>query len=92
VLDHPEIPLHTTGSENDSRCQIIRRKISATTRRDNGRDYRDAVLGLTKTRRKLGVSFWDFLETRLRTLRCQSARGYALTKMCFKSLLYINFK
>jgi hypothetical protein len=28
VLDRPEIPLHTNGSENDIRCQVIRRKVS----------------------------------------------------------------
>jgi hypothetical protein len=65
VLDRPEIPLHTNGSENDIRCQVIRRKISGTTRSDHGRDCRDAFLGLAKTCRKLGVSFWDFLGTRL---------------------------
>jgi len=64
VLDHPEIPLHTNGSENDIRCQVIRRKVSGTTRSDKGRDCRDAFLGLAKTCRKLGVSFWDFLGTR----------------------------
>ncbi len=65
VLDHPEIPLHTNGSENDIRCQVIRRKVSGTTRSDNGRDCRDTFLGLSKTCRKLGISFWDFLGTRL---------------------------
>ena len=65
VLDRPEIPLHTNGSENDIRCQVIRRKISGTTRNDPGRDCRDAFLGLAKTCRKLGISFWDFLGTRL---------------------------
>src|SRR3954471_20726926 len=29
VLDRPEIPLHTNGSENDIRCHVTRRKISA---------------------------------------------------------------
>ena len=29
VLERPEIPLHTNGSENDIRCQVIRRKVSA---------------------------------------------------------------
>jgi hypothetical protein len=29
VLDRPEIPHHTNGSENDIRCQVIRRKVSA---------------------------------------------------------------
>ena len=28
VLDRPEIPLHTNGSENDIRCQVTKRKIS----------------------------------------------------------------
>jgi len=35
VLDRPEIPLHTNGSENDIRCQVTRRKVSAgDTQRD----------------------------------------------------------
>jgi len=40
VLDHPEIPLHTNGSENDVRCQVTRRKVSGGTRSDVGRDCR----------------------------------------------------
>ena len=67
VLDHPEIPLHTNGSENDIRCQVIKRKISGGTRSDAGRDCRDAFLGLMKTCRKLGLSFWDYLGARLGT-------------------------
>jgi hypothetical protein len=66
VLDHPEIPLHTNGSENDIRCQVTKRHISGGTRSDTGRDCRDAFLGLAKTCRKLGVAFWDYLGTRLR--------------------------
>ena len=65
VLDHPDIPLHTNGSENDIRCQVTRRKVSGTTRSDSGRDCRDTFLGLMKTCRKLGVSFWDYLGDRL---------------------------
>jgi Transposase IS66 family len=65
VLDRPEIPLHTNGSENDLRTQVTRRKGSGGTRSDIGRDCRDAFLGLMKTCQKLGVSFWDYLGTRL---------------------------
>ena len=36
VLERPEIPLHTNGSENDIRCQVTRRKVSAGTRSDAG--------------------------------------------------------
>ncbi len=66
VLERPEIPLHTNGSENDIRCQVTRRKISAGTRSEIGRDCRDAFLGLGKTCDKLGIAFWDFLGSRLK--------------------------
>ncbi len=65
VLDRPEIPLHTNGSENDIRCHVTKRKISGGTRSDTGRDCRDAFLGLAKTCAKLGISFWDYLGNRL---------------------------
>src|SRR3954451_21153197 len=65
VLDRPEIPLHTNGSENDIRAQVTRRKVSGGTRSDMGRDCRDVFLGLMKTCQKLGVSFWNYLGTRL---------------------------
>ena len=65
VLDRPEIPLHTNGSENDIRCQVTRRKLSGGTRSDTGRDCRDAFLSLAKTCTKLGILFWDYLGDRL---------------------------
>jgi len=45
VLDRHEIPLHTNGSENDVRCQVIRRKASGGTRSDAGRDCHDGDYG-----------------------------------------------
>ena len=66
VLERPEIPLHTNGSENDIRCHVTRRKVSAGTRSDVGRDCRDAFLGLVKTCDKLGIAVWDYLGSRLR--------------------------
>ncbi|MDE3029685.1 MAG: transposase, partial [Paracoccaceae bacterium] len=65
VLERPEVPLHTNGSENDIRCQVIRRKLSAGTRSDAGRNCRDTFLGLAKTCAKQGVVFWDYLGSRL---------------------------
>jgi Transposase IS66 family len=38
VLDNPDTPLHTNGSENDIRCQVTKRKVSGGTRSDLGRD------------------------------------------------------
>ena len=66
VLDRPEIPLHTNGSENDIRCYVTRRKISAGTRSEIGRDCRDAFLGLAKTCAKPGIEVWDYLGSRLK--------------------------
>jgi transposase IS66 family protein len=65
VLDRPEIPLHTNGSENDIRCQVTRRRISGGTRSDIGQTCRDAFLGLMKTCAKLNIEFWDYLGDRL---------------------------
>src|SRR5271166_1782790 len=66
VLGRPETPLHTNGSENDIRCYVTRRKLSAGTRSDVGRDCRDAFLGLAKTCDKLGIAVWDYLGSRLK--------------------------
>ena len=70
VLERPEIPLHTNGSENDIRCQVTRRKVSAGTRSDIGRDCRDAFLSLAKTCDKLGIALWDYLGSRFKIVGC----------------------
>ena len=71
VLDRPEIPLHTNGSENDIRAQVTRRKVSGGTRSDIGRDCRDSLLGLAKTCAKLKLLFWDYLGARLGVPGCR---------------------
>ena len=64
VLDRPEIPLHTNGSENDIRCLVTKRKISGGTVSEAGKIARDVMLGLAKTCAKLDVSFWRLLGDR----------------------------
>jgi transposase IS66 family protein len=65
VLERPEIPLHTNGSENDLRAYVTKRKISGGTMSEAGRTARDVMLGLMKTCAKLGVSFFRYLGDRL---------------------------
>jgi len=65
VLARPEIPLHTNASENDLRAWVIKRKISGGTMSADGRMARDVMLGLSKTCRKLRLSFFDYLGDRL---------------------------
>ena len=65
VLDRPEIPLHNNLSENDIREYVKRRKVSGSTRNEAGRRCRDTFTSIKKTCRKLGISFWQYLEDRL---------------------------
>ena len=68
VLERPEIPLHTNGSENDIRACVTKRKISGGTMSTAGRTARDVLLGLMKTCSKLKVSFFRYLGDRLHVL------------------------
>jgi len=68
VLERPEIPLHNNLSENDIRDYVKKRKISATTRSDTGRQARDTFLSIKKTCQKLNISFWSYLLDRLGNL------------------------
>lgn len=65
VLESPEIPLHNNLSENDIREYVKRRKVSGSTRSEQGRRCRDTFTSLKKTCRKLGVSFWEYLLDRI---------------------------
>lgn len=65
VLERPELPLHNNLSERDIREYVKRRKISGSTRSDEGRACRDTFASLKKTARKLKVGFWDYLIDRL---------------------------
>ena len=65
VLERPDTPLHNNLSESDIREYVKKRKISGSTRSDEGRRCRDTFTSIKKTCRKLGVSFWDYLRTRV---------------------------
>jgi len=68
VLERPEVPLHNNGMERDIREYVKKRKVSGGTRSAAGRRCRDTFTSLKKTCRKLGVSFWSYLQDRLRGL------------------------
>ena len=65
VLDRPDLPIHNNASEQDIREFVKKRKISGSTRSDQGRRCRDTFASLKKTCRKLGVSFWEYLTDRV---------------------------
>ena len=61
MLERPDIPLHNNLSERDIREYVIKRKISGSTRSEDGRRARDTFASLKKTCQKLGIGFWDYL-------------------------------
>ncbi len=65
VLERPEIPLNTNGSESDIRAVVTKRKVFGGTVSEKGRTARDVMLGLAKTCAKLKISFFDYLGARL---------------------------
>jgi hypothetical protein len=65
VLQRPDIPLHNNSAENALREYVKRRKISGSTRSARGRQARDTFVSLKKTCRKLGISFWQYLNDRI---------------------------
>jgi hypothetical protein len=67
VLERPDIPLHNNLSERDIREYVKRRKVSGTTRSEEGRRCRDTFASLKKTAIKLKVGFWDYLLDRVTT-------------------------
>lgn len=65
VLKRPDIPLHNNLSERDLRDYVKKRKISGSTRNEQGRRCRDTFASLKKTCKKLEISFWDYLVDRI---------------------------
>jgi hypothetical protein len=66
VLECLAVPLHNNGTESIIRVYVQKRKISGSTRSEAGRRCRDTFVSLMKTCRKLGLSFWQYLQDRLR--------------------------
>ena len=80
VLERLEIPLHNNPSENDIRQYVKKRKISAGTRSDLGRRCRDTFMSLKTTCRKLGVTFWRYLQDRINGLNTIPRLGDLIRK------------
>jgi len=68
VLDKPYLPLHNNLSERDIRDYVKKRKISGSTRSEEGRRARDTFASIKKTCKKIGISFLDYLKDRLEGL------------------------
>jgi len=62
VLDHPEVPIHNNTAEIAVREGVIKRKISRGTRSEAGKIAWENMLSIMDTCRKLGISFYEYLQ------------------------------
>lgn len=61
-LDRPHIPLHNNESEIAVREPVLKRKISYGTRSELGKTAWENMLSIKDTCRKLGVSFYQYMQ------------------------------
>lgn len=65
VLDHPELPLNNNPAELAARQRVRKRDVSGGPRTALGTQVWDTFQSLTDTTRKLGVSFFHYLQDRI---------------------------
>ena len=68
VLEHPELPLHNNPAELAARTIVQRRNISYATQTCEGTKAMDIFMSLVATTRKLGISFFEYMNDRISRL------------------------
>jgi hypothetical protein len=65
VLEYPELPLHNNPAELAARTMVQRRNISYATQTIEGTKAWDIFISLVATTRKLGISFFKYMQDRI---------------------------
>ena len=65
VLQYPELPLHNNASELGVRQRVRKRDVSFGPRTEDGVKSWDTFATLAETTKKLGVSFYHYLNDRI---------------------------
>jgi hypothetical protein len=66
VLQHPELPLHNNPAELGARQRVRKRDVSFGPRTSDGVRAWDTFMTLATTTKKLGVSFYHYVQDRIR--------------------------
>lgn len=69
VLEYPELPLHNNPAELAARTMVQRRNISYATQTSEGTKAWDIFMSLVATTRKLGISFFKYMQDRISQFR-----------------------
>ncbi|BAZ12357.1 hypothetical protein NIES4071_46030 [Calothrix sp. NIES-4071] len=65
VLEYPELPLHNNPAELAARTMVQRRNISYATQTSEGTKAWDIFMSIVATTRKLGISFFKYMQDRI---------------------------
>ena len=65
VLEHPEVPLHNNGSEQEIREPVIKRKISHGVKSEGGKLAWENHFTIQMTCRKQKISYWKYMKNKL---------------------------
>lgn len=65
VLKYPDIPLHNNPAELGARQRVRKRDVSFGTRTKDGTDAWDTFMTILATTKKLGASFYKFVQDRI---------------------------
>ena len=65
VLEYPELPLHNNPAELAARTMVQRRHISYATQTTEGTKAWDIFMSFVATTRKLGISFFEYMQDRI---------------------------
>ena len=83
VLEYPELPLHNNPAELAARTIVQRRNISYATQTSEGTKAWDIFMSLVATTRKLGISFFEYMQDRI-SQNCKiPSLGTIIRSKCF---------
>lgn len=83
VLEYPELPLHNNPAELAARTMVQRRNISYATQTSQGTKAWDIFMSLVATTRKLGISFFEYMQDRISHKSKIPSLGTIIRYKCF---------
>lgn len=83
VLEYPELPLHNNPAELAARTMVQRRNISYATQTSEGTKAWDIFMSLVATTRKLGISFFEYMQDRISQISKIPSLATIIREKCF---------
>jgi hypothetical protein len=89
-LEYPQLPLHNNPAELAARTMVQRRNISYATQTSEGTKAWDIFMSLVATTRKLGISFFEYIQDRIFQKSEIPSLGTIIRDQCFPQHLSLS--